>query len=168
MLAWDVVVDSRAWRRDLEAVTRSVCNGIASGLSRLGLSAHFRAPNDIVVGGRKVSGSSGCAEARSAILQGTVLVEDEAAVMARALRLPEAGLRDRVTSLAEALGAAPSLGAILDGLARGLAGSLGRELMPARPGSDETILCESLLRDEIGTDAFVYGPAAAPDRRLAS
>ncbi len=78
MLAWDVVVDRRAWGGDLASVTRRICEGVAAGLSRLGAVARFRAPNDIEISGRKVSGSGGYVEGRSAVLQGTVLAEGRA------------------------------------------------------------------------------------------
>src|SRR5262249_49665733 len=92
MLAWDVVIDRAACGGTLDRLTREVCGGVAAGLSRLGAKARFRPPNDIEMGGRKVSGSSGYAAGRSAVLQGTVLLTDETPVMARALRLPESGL----------------------------------------------------------------------------
>ena len=78
MLAWDVVLDRRAFAGDLGAATRRICEGVAAGLSRLGCSARFRPANDIEIGGLKVSGSSGYAEGRSVALQGTVLIEDDA------------------------------------------------------------------------------------------
>src|SRR6202008_787752 len=86
MLAWDVVVDRRAWGYDLEAATRGICEGVAAGIARLGVAARYRPPNDIEIGGRKVSGSSGYCDGPSAVLQGTVIIDDEIAAMARALR----------------------------------------------------------------------------------
>src|SRR5262245_8120173 len=89
VLAWDVVIDRAAWATSLEAITPCIGEGIAAGLSRLGVTARFRAPNDVEVGGRKVSGSSGYAGRRSAVLQGTILLTDEVAVMGCALGLSE-------------------------------------------------------------------------------
>jgi lipoate---protein ligase len=157
MLAWDVLVDRAAWGGDLEAVTRGVCGGVAAGLSRLGVAASFRPPNDIEIDGRKVSGSSGYAAGRSAVLQGTVLVADDAPAMARALRLPEAGLRGRITCLEAEVGAAPALPTITESIMIGLAEALGRAPVLGRPRRDELALCEDLLREEIGTEAFVAG-----------
>jgi lipoate-protein ligase A len=42
MLAWDVIVDCRAFGGPLDALTRRICGGIAAGLSRLGVSRHRR------------------------------------------------------------------------------------------------------------------------------
>ena len=77
MLAWDVVVD----RRPLAAASRLPHVAYAEvwrrAVAASASSARFRAPNDIEIGGRKVSGSSGYAEGRSAVLQGTVLIADD-------------------------------------------------------------------------------------------
>jgi lipoate---protein ligase len=160
-LAWDVVVDRRAWGADLGSVTRSICEGVAAGLSRLGVPARFRSPNDIEIGGRKVSGSSGYAEGRSAVLQGTVLAADDIATMARALRIPEPTLRDGVTCLAHALADAPPMPSIIACVSRGLVETLQREPAIEHPSVDDLALCEALLRGEIGTDGFVSGAPAA-------
>jgi lipoate-protein ligase A len=161
MLAWDVAVDRAACGGSLEGVTRKVCGGIAAGLARLGAKAHFRPPSDIEIGGRKVSGSGGYAAGPSAVLQGTVLLTDETAAMARALRLPEAALRERTTCLAAEIGAAPTLASVTDALVASLAEALDREPAPGTPRKDELVLCEALLLREIGDEADVTGSATA-------
>lgn len=160
MLAWDVVVDRELFGGSLAALTRGISEGIAAGLSRLGCTARFRPPNDIEIGGRRVSGSSGYTEGRSALLQGTVLVEDDADVMAAALRIPEAALRAGVTSLAEAVGTPPPLVDIMECITQGLTDATRREPVPGQPGADELALCDALLRDEIGVEEPTR--AAAP------
>jgi lipoate-protein ligase A len=162
MLAWDVAVDRAAGGGVLEAVTRRVCGGVAAGLSRLGAKACFRPPSDIVIGDRKVSGSGGYAIGRSAVLQGTVLLEDEIADMAGALRLPQAALRERMTCLAVEIGGAPSLASVVEAIAACLAEALGGEPVPCRPHRDELALCETLLREAIGRDADIPGQAPVP------
>ena len=162
MLAWDVVVDRATCGGSLDAITRKVCGGVAAGLSRLGARAWFRPPNDIAIVERKVSGSSGYAAGRSAVLQGTVLLADETPAMARALRLPEAALRERTTSLEVEIGGAPSLPSLVDALVVGLAEALNRETAPGRPRQDELALCEATLRADVDGDVYVVEGTAAP------
>jgi lipoate-protein ligase A len=157
MLAWDVVMDRAACGSSLDGVTRRVCGGVAAGLSRLGVKARFRPPSDIEIAGRKVSGSGGYATGRSAVLQGTVLLTDESATMARALQLPEAALRERVTSIADEIGAAPALAAVVAAITEGLAEAFDRTPMPGQLRPEELALCEA-LHDEIGQ------PSLAPDQ----
>jgi lipoate-protein ligase A len=163
MLAWDVVVDRAAGGSALEAVTRRVCHGVAAGLSRLGAKACFRPPNDIVIGDRKISGSSGYAIGHSAVLQGTVLLENEIPDMAGALGLPQAALRERITCLEIEMGEAPALAAVVDAISGCLAEALGRGAMPGGLRQDELALCETLLRDEIGDEDYVLGQMPAPE-----
>jgi len=160
MLAWDVVVDRADWGGNLEAITRRIAESVAAGLSRLDVTARFRAPNDIEIGGRKVSGSSGYVGKRSAILQGTVLVRDETTMMACALGLSEPGLRSTITCLAEACGHSPPLPAITACVIRGLAESLDRMPNLEAPGGEEVTLCEALLQGKFGSD--VYAAEEAP------
>jgi lipoate-protein ligase A len=162
MLAWDVVLDRAACGGGLDGVTREVCGGVAAGLSRLRAKARFRPPNDIEIGGRKVSGSSGYAVGRSAVLQGTILLTDETAAMAAALKLPVAALRERVTCLAAEIGAAPSLASVVAAITEGLTEAFDCEAVPGRLHQDEIALCEALLCDDIGDDAYVLGHTAAP------
>jgi lipoate-protein ligase A len=161
MLAWDVVMDRAACGGGLGGMTRAVCSGIAAGVSRLGAKARFRPPNDIEIGGRKVSGSSGYTAGRSAVLQGTILLADEVPDMARALRLPESALRERTTCLQIEIGTAPSLPSVVGAITEGLAEAFDRVPASGRLHRDERTLCEALLRDEIGTDRYILGHTAA-------
>jgi lipoate-protein ligase A len=162
MLAWDVIVDRRASGGPLDTLTRRICGGAAAGLSRLGVKARFRSPNDIAVGGRKISGSSGYAVWESAVLQGTVLLTDETAAMAAALRLPEATLRERTTCLEAEIGATLLLAQVVDAITGGLAEALGREPVPGRSFEAEFALCDLLLKSERGDDACIPAPTIAP------
>jgi lipoate-protein ligase A len=162
MLAWDVVVDRSACGDGLDGVTREVCSGLAAGLSRLGAKARFRPPNDIEIGGRKVSGSGGYAVGRSAVLQGTILLADEVADMASALRLPESALRERTTCIEIEIGGAPSLASLVEVMTEGLAEALDRKPVSGWLHQNELALCEILLRGDIDDNAYVLRHTAGP------
>ena len=157
MLAWDVVVDRRSWGSGLADLSRVICGGIVRGLSRLGVPGHFRPPNAIVIGERKVSGSSGYMEGRSAVLQGTLLIEDEAPTMAKALRIPETVLRAQTTCLNGVLGKPLSLHLLKAPLSQGLAQALQRRPILGHAGREELEHCEGLQGREIASDEFVPG-----------
>jgi lipoate-protein ligase A len=145
MLAWDVVVDRRSLGGDLGTATRRICEGVAAGLSRLGCTARFRPVNDIEIAGLKVSGSSGYAEGRTIALQGTILIEDEVPAMARALRMAQAALRERVTCLAAVLGSAPALRQVQALVVEGLMTALGRTPLHEDPSPGELAEVDALL-----------------------
>jgi lipoate-protein ligase A len=162
MLAWDVVVDRATCGPALDAAMRRICGGVVAGLSRLGAGARFRPPGDIEIGGRKVSGSSGYSIGRSAVLQGTVLIIDEAPAMACALRLQEAALRARTSCVEAGIGAAPPLASVIAAITQGLRDSLGREPVPGHLREDEIALCETLLRRGMAADEHSLQRAAVP------
>ena len=157
MLAWDVVLDRRSQAGTLDGLTRRICEAVAAGLAQLGAPARFDPPNAIVIDGAKISGSSGIIEGGSAVLQGTVMIEDDVADMAGALRMPEAVLRGRVSCLAAALATVPPLAQVQAAIAGELAARLGRSLLHAEPDDAELACAEKLLGDEIGTDDYVFG-----------
>ncbi|MFM9850771.1 MAG: biotin/lipoate A/B protein ligase family protein [Hyphomicrobiaceae bacterium] len=162
MLAWDVIVDRGVFGADLKGIMRRIGAGVAAGLARYGVPARFRAPNDIEIGGLKVSGSSGYIDGRSAALQGTVLIEDETSAMAHALRIPESALRERVTNLADTLGRPLAMTDIRDCIVWELSSALQRTPAIGQPSTDEIACAERLLDEEIGTDEFVMGVAPPP------
>lgn len=165
ILAWEVVVARSVIGADLEAATRRVCEGVAAGLKSLGVAAQFRAPNDIEIGGHKISGSGGYLAGRSYVLQGTVLIDDELPIMARALRMPEATLRGRVTFLSTVLEQVPTLVEVSGCVLRGLLQALGRRVEADVPSDEELVLADQLLEEEIGSDEFVAGRGAVPSAK---
>jgi lipoate-protein ligase A len=120
---------------NVEKLYRKMCECTVLGLRKLGIDANFRPRNDIVVRGRKISGTGGTFEGDAFLFQGTLLVDFDASTMLRALRIPIEKLKDkevraiskRVTWLSEELGKAPPLGRIKKALADGFAESLGIE-----------------------------------------
>jgi len=157
-LAWDVVMDRRSLPRDLPAATRLICQGVAAGLSPLGCAARFRAPNDIEIDGRKVSGSSGYAEGHTVALQGTILIEDEVPGMARALGIAEKVLGDRLTCLAVVLGAPPRLADVQALVLQGVTAALDRPAAQHEPDAGDLTEAARFVREQEGAD-----PSPAPE-----
>jgi len=155
MPAWDVIIDRRSLPGDLGTVARRICEGVAAGLSLLGCSARFRPANDVEIGGFKVSGSSGYAEGRTIVLQGTILIDDDVPAMAHALGVSKASLRDRITCLAAVLAATPSIARVQACVTQGLMTALDRTPLPQDPSPADLAAAEALLRSEFGGEADV-------------
>jgi lipoate-protein ligase A len=138
--------------------TRHICEAVAAGLAQLGAATRFDLPNAVVINGRKISGSGGYVEGRSAVLQGTVLIEDDATEMAQRSGLAEADLRRQVSCLAASLGATPSIADVQGRAGRELAQSLQGAPRYAEADQAERTLATRMLEGEIGTDDYVMGP----------
>ncbi len=147
----------------LAGLAREICEAAAAGLSTLGIDAKYRPRNDIEVGGRKISGSGGFFDQDTLFYQGTVLVDMNPADMIAALNVPEAKLAkrsldsaaQRVVTLQELLGAAPSIAAVEEALLAGFTERLGIAPVAGAVTAYEEVLAARYHDEEIGTDAFV-------------
>jgi lipoate---protein ligase len=158
VLAWDVVADRGALAKGIHEASALLCAGIARGLGHLGLPAAFRPPGDVLVDGRKLSGSSGYADGETFVCQGTILIDVDVARMASLLDSPVAG---RITSIKAILGSCPPMGAVESAVGEGLGEVLGRRFRPAELSAPEQALADRFWREEYGTDEFVFGRVAA-------
>ena len=163
-LGWELVFHRATLGiSSLADLTCEICEAAAAGLSTLGVNAKYRPRNDIEVDGRKLSGSGGFFDGDTLFYQGTVLVDMNTADMVAALNVPQAKLAkraldsaaQRVVTLRELRGVAPTIEAIQNALLAGFSGRLG--ITPTRGDitPHEEALAVKLHDEEIGTDAFV-------------
>jgi lipoate-protein ligase A len=151
----------------IDASYGTLCAGIIEGLAILGLDARFQPINDLIVGGKKVSGNAQ-SRRRGCILQhGTVLLGLDLDLMFRLLKVAEEKLRRkhiadarlRVTSLAD-LGCPLSFedahAPFIEGFRRAL--SLDFPGGPAsRPTPGEEARAVELVRTKFGTPEWLRG-----------
>jgi lipoate-protein ligase A len=166
ILAWDIVLNRRNSLRLADAAA-TVGTAVAQGLSRLGVFARYHAPNAVVAGGRKISGSSGNFDGPTIVLQGTVVIDFDRTEMARVLLSSGAV---GVVSLADLLGHPPDDGEVRTAIGDALSEALCRPIVAGELTFAEQQLAASLLSGEIGTDAFVFDEsplAHSPIRRSA-
>jgi len=89
-----------------------ICGAIANGLATLGVDAEFKPVNDIVAGGKKISGNAQTRRHGVVLQHGTVLVDTDIRRMFQVLRVSDAkisdklikAVEDRVTNLRRYLG----------------------------------------------------------------
>lgn len=109
---------------------------------RLGLPAEFKALNDVVVQGRKISGNgAGSYGQDTLILVGNIILNLDYDAMSRVLKVPSAKFRDKmaksmmewVTSIKRERGSTPSVEEVKKLLAEGYEEVLGIDLVRAEP-----------------------------------
>ena len=145
----------------------------------LGLPAEYKALNDVVVCGRKISGNgAGSFGDHTIILVGNIILDLEYASMARVLKVPSEKFRDKlaksmeewVTSLRKELGQAPPVDEVKRLLAEGYEQVLGVKLEASRPTEAERALWKSEVKprhlsrewlhmSELGHEALLAGRA---------
>lgn len=163
-LGWALVCDKRVFGKvGLPDVTKMICEGVAAGLSKLGVDARFRPRNDIEIEGRKVSGTGGFFDGNILIFQGTVILDLDPAAMMAVLNVPQAKLekRDladagaRVTSLKAEIGEMPAMERVKEALLEGLRETLGIDTVAEALTDSEQARADKAYAEEIGTQEFV-------------
>jgi lipoate---protein ligase len=153
--------------RDLlpSSVPRSlemVCTAVAKGLSGLGAPAVFSPANDILVNGRKVSGSAQLRKWGVVLTHGTVLVDADQDEMFRALKVPASKLEKRslsaaagrVTTLRAELGRLPAMEEVGRAVVSGLCGAFGAGAVPGEPTGKERALARELVSRRYGNEGW--------------
>jgi lipoate-protein ligase A len=140
-----------------------VCGAIVGALGHLGVPDVKRAGvNDVEVGGRKVSGSAQAVRRGVHLVHGTVLVDADLDAMFTYLRpmhakLEKAGLtspRERVTTLAEVLGRAPSLEDVKLAVGTQLATVARGKPEPGDLTADERAMADRLVEKRFSNRAW--------------
>ena len=135
-----------------------LCGGIVEALKILGIDAEFAGINDVVVGGKKISGSAQTRKKWGVLQHGTLLYNLRPEVMFSLLRVPNEKIRDkmianiyeRVTSLKH-LGLDVSRKDVEDALVKGFSQVLGEKIEESEPTKEEIELAKKLMREKYGT-----------------
>lgn len=120
-LTYCLVADEHELPGTAEDVFESVCGALIDALSTFGIEAEHHRPNDVLVRGRKISGSAQVRRLGCIAQHGTILVDTDLGLMSRTL-LSAKRPRDGMTTMALELGQAPPMEdvarAVVDGFCR--------------------------------------------------
>lgn len=141
-----------------------ICGGVISGLRRLGLNPSFRPVNDIIVGGRKISGNAQTRKRNAVLQHGTILMDVDVEKMFKVLRVSGEKIKDKmiksvkegVTSIKAELGRKPEFSEVAEALKLGFEEALGVKLVPQALTEKEISLAEKLRREKYATREWTY------------
>ena len=121
-ITYSVIGGESLFPRDILASYRLICGWIISSLGKLGIQAEFKPINDIIVGGRKVSGNAQTRRGGVLLQHGTILHSVDIERMFSLLRVPDEKIRDKtIASVKERVTSVSALnGASMDALYRAL------------------------------------------------
>ncbi len=129
-----------------------ICGAIVNGLSEMGVDAEFKPINDIVAGGKKISGNAQTRRYGVILQHGTILVDSDISQMFKVLRVSDAKISDkliqaveeRVTNLRRYLGRNVSFDETRQALIYGFENILDIVLEPGKLTKAEEELVEKL------------------------
>ena len=115
---------------------RIICQGIVYAIEEFGLKAQYKPINDVLVNGKKISGSAQARKKRSLLQHGTLMYNTDLDILAKTIRVPKEkmlahgikSIRERVTTLALELGYNPGYRRVINALINGFKKALDIEL----------------------------------------
>ena len=135
-----------------------ICGGVVNALRGLGIAAEHRPLNDVVVNGRKISGSAQTRKAGVVLQHGTVIVDSDLDLMMRVIRQRpgKPRSRDDMTTISLELGRKVGMEEVRDALVSGFerAFDITAERMP--PDPKELALAKKLSEEKYGKEVFTF------------
>lgn len=138
--------------RDIISSYRLICGCVVNGLGAMGLEAEFKPINDIITGGRKISGNAQTRRYGVVLQHGTVLVDCDVRKIFTVLKVSDTKISDkmikaaeeRVTSIRRELGRDVSFDEVRRALISGFEETLDIHLEPGELTAYEDELVEKL------------------------
>lgn len=132
----------------------------------LGVEAEYKPINDVVVGGRKISGNGAGRIGRAIILVGNIILDFDYDSMVRVLKVPDEKFRDKVaksmrewlTTLRRELGYTPPVEEVKRLLREGYEKVLGISLKPSEPTEEEWRIFDEEVKPRHLSDEWLYMP----------
>ena len=168
-----VAKDSRAAPRDVEEMFKRLLAVTVETYKRLGVHAKFKPLNDVVFGGRKISGNGAGVHESASILVGNVILDLDYEMMARVLRVPSEKFRDKmaktmrdwVTSLRRELGHAPPAVEVKRAYAAAFQELLDVELVKQEPTETEWSIFHEEVKPRHTSHQWLYIEAPPTSRK---
>jgi lipoate-protein ligase A len=154
-LIYTVVVDDSELPESPQERFRMLCQGIVETLHGFGLVAEFKPVNDVLVNGRKISGSAQSRRHGTVIQHGTLLVRNDYECMFKVLGSSKR-TKEEMTSLTEELGVPPSIESIMEALAKGFSGTLDVEMVKGELTELEWTTANDLVRTRYGSREHTF------------
>ncbi len=133
-----------------------ICGGIIRALEVFGIKAEFKPVNDVLVNGRKISGSAQTRKWDVVLQHGTLIVDADFALMFKVLRTRKKKVKtpEGMTSLAKELGRVPRMDEVKAAIVKGFAQQFSVEIVKGVLTHFEKNTIERLIEEKYGRDEY--------------
>lgn len=156
-LIFSLTVDQGAIPRPADAYALT-CGVLVNALAELGVEAEHKPPNDVLVQGRKISGSAQTRKQGMLMVHGTILVDTDLDRMVRVL-LPrpdkQTRTRDQMTSLSHELGREVEMDRVKDALVRAFSEELEQRAVCIPVNEREKGRVKALIEEKYGREEYI-------------
>lgn len=164
-LNYSFIIDTHDWNiadKPSSEVYKFLCDGVISGLRKLGLNASFKPFNDIVVNEKKVSGNAQFKLYNILLHHGTILIDLDIDMMSKALNISYEKLADkgissiksRVTTITRELKKRIDINLVIKKLLEGISETYDVKIKQDNPTKKELVLAKKLYEEKYSKDSW--------------
>ncbi len=161
-LTYSLAISEDNVPQDIVASYQKICSAIINGLKNLNINSKFKQINDIVVNGKKISGSAQTRKEGVVLQHGTILIDLDIKKMFSLLKVPDEKIKDkmiksveeRVTSLKKELGRNVTLEELKKSLRSGFEQIFDIEFVGGELTSKEIKTAERLYEEKYSTKGW--------------
>jgi lipoyltransferase/lipoate-protein ligase len=137
-----------------------ICGAVMKGLDRLGIESEYAPINDIVTGGRKISGNAQTRKLETVLQHGTVIMDVDVDKMFSLLKVPNEKIKDkliadvkqRVTSIRHILGKDVPFEEVAKAMKIGFEEEFHVELLDGKLCKEELVLAKKFEKECFSAD----------------
>jgi len=145
-------IDNISW--DILESYKIICQGIVYAIEEFGLKAEYRPINDVLLNGKKISGSAQARKKQSLLQHGTLMYNTDLNILSNAIKIPREkmlahgikSIRERVTTLSIELGYNPGYKRVVKALINGFKKALNIEFERRKLTPMEIMYAKKLVR----------------------
>lgn len=136
-----------------QEIFENVCKSIANTLEKFNIHAVYKAPNDILLNGKKISGSAQIKKDNIVLIHGTLLIDTNLEVMNTVLKEPK---NAKVSTIRREIGYAPFMGDIKEGLKKEFEMYFDINIEKTMFSTYENNLIDKLMKERYLNDAWNF------------
>ena len=141
-----------------------ICGAVLKGLGNLGIESEYKPINDIITGGKKISGSAQTRKMKTVLQHGTVIMDVDVDKMFSILKVPNekikdkliSNVKDRVTSIKHILGAETSFDDVAVAMKKGFEEEFDVELIEGVLTQEEKELAKKFEKECFSAKEWNY------------
>lgn len=147
------IISSQAMGADVEDSFERTCAILINALGKCGITASYKPPNDVLINGKKVSGSALVKKKNAYITHSTIILKLDQTTINRVLKQSKPGY---VSSIIQEYGSAPKFEDLKNAILASFRDEFDMDFEPGKFSNQEQELIQELIKTKYGNQDWNF------------
>ncbi len=138
---------------DVEATFKIICQCLTNALDNIGIKAEFKSPNDIMINGKKISGSAQVKKKNAYIYHSTIILDTNEDIISQVLKNHKPGY---ITSIQQECRYIPDITILKSSIIKSFQDKFLNKFQPGGFSSFEKQLIQTLIKNKYSKEAWNF------------